>query len=100
MSAAIAFSVLMVYLMFASVRVAIAAAQQGGAANSIMVFSVIVTYGCMSFHLYCVEKFPLIKAASIWLQQSSCNGSLAYVYQLCTICDFVSHIHYDPEHVS
>lgn len=63
MSAAIAFSVLMLYLTFASIRVAIGAAQQGGAANSIMVFSVIVTYGCK---LVFVEHLPDLISFSIW----------------------------------
>ncbi|THU99972.1 chitin synthase [Dendrothele bispora CBS 962.96] len=43
--AIIFFSVTMVYMLAASVVCAIAAARQGGAANSAMLFSVIITYG-------------------------------------------------------
>ncbi|KAF9263413.1 glycosyltransferase family 2 protein [Marasmius fiardii PR-910] len=39
------FSILMLYMAFASVMCAIAAADQGGAANSAMLYSVIITYG-------------------------------------------------------
>lgn len=43
---AIFFSLLMVYLIYASIKCAVQAAKQGGSANSIMLFSVVVTYGC------------------------------------------------------
>ncbi|KAL0068737.1 hypothetical protein AAF712_004066 [Marasmius tenuissimus] len=39
------FSILMLYMVFASILCAIAAGKQGGAANSAMLFSVIITYG-------------------------------------------------------
>ncbi|KAF5366968.1 hypothetical protein D9758_003909 [Tetrapyrgos nigripes] len=39
------FSVMMTYMLVASVLCAVAAARQGGSANSAMVFSVIITYG-------------------------------------------------------
>ncbi|KAF8650440.1 hypothetical protein AX16_005243 [Volvariella volvacea WC 439] len=42
---AILLSILMVYLIAASIRCSIAAASQGGATNSVMIFSVVVTYG-------------------------------------------------------
>lgn len=45
-SVALFFSVLMIYLLFASVKCAIQAASQGGSANSIMLFSIVITYGC------------------------------------------------------
>ena len=38
-------AVLMVYLLFAAVMCAIQAAHEGGAANRVMAFSLIVTYG-------------------------------------------------------
>jgi hypothetical protein len=52
-SIAIVFSVLMVYLIFASVMCAVQAASQGGSANSTMLLSVVVTYGCKC-HPSCV----------------------------------------------
>ncbi|KAG6850872.1 hypothetical protein H0H93_007490 [Arthromyces matolae] len=45
MSTACCFSILMVYVIFASVKCAIKAAQQGGSANNVMLFSVTITYG-------------------------------------------------------
>ncbi|GLB37699.1 putative chitin synthase [Lyophyllum shimeji] len=45
MTIACCFSVLMVYLIFASVKCSVQAAQQGGSANSIMLFSIVITYG-------------------------------------------------------
>lgn len=38
--------VLMVYLLFTSVVCAIQAMKQGGTANSVMLFSVLITFGC------------------------------------------------------
>ncbi|KAF4598284.1 hypothetical protein EYR38_006680 [Pleurotus pulmonarius] len=38
-------AVLMVYLIFASIQCALKAAQQGGSANSVMLFSVVITFG-------------------------------------------------------
>ncbi|EAU91728.1 chitin synthase [Coprinopsis cinerea okayama7 len=46
---AILFGVLMVYLLFTSILVGIQAAKQGGTANNIMLFSVIITYGLYAF---------------------------------------------------
>ncbi|KAL0577036.1 hypothetical protein V5O48_004970, partial [Marasmius crinis-equi] len=43
--AVIFFSVLMIYMLFASILCAIAAGKQGGAANSAMLYSVVITYG-------------------------------------------------------
>ncbi|KZV63383.1 glycosyltransferase family 2 protein [Peniophora sp. CONT] len=42
-------AVLMVYLLFAAVMCAIQAAHEGGAANRVMAFSLIVTYGAYAF---------------------------------------------------
>ncbi|KAJ7703253.1 glycosyltransferase family 2 protein [Mycena rosella] len=42
---AICFAVLMAYVLFASIVCALAAARQGGGANSTMVFSLLMTYG-------------------------------------------------------
>ena len=39
---------LMVYLIFASIKCGIEAAKQGGTANSLVVFSILLTYGCQS----------------------------------------------------
>jgi chitin synthase len=43
---AIFLGTLMVYMIFASTKCAIKAASQGGAANNVMLLSVIVTFGC------------------------------------------------------
>ncbi|KAF8210175.1 chitin synthase-domain-containing protein [Mycena galopus ATCC 62051] len=43
--AAICLAILMAYMIFASVLCALAAASQGGGANSTMLFSVVITYG-------------------------------------------------------
>ncbi|KAG6902764.1 hypothetical protein C0995_011912 [Termitomyces sp. Mi166 len=48
-STACCFSVLMVYLIFASVKCSIQAAVQGGSANNVMLFSVVITYGLYLF---------------------------------------------------
>ncbi|KAG6899842.1 hypothetical protein C0993_006360, partial [Termitomyces sp. T159_Od127] len=48
-STAFCFSALMVYLIFASVKCSIQAAEQGGSANNIMLFSVVITYGLYLF---------------------------------------------------
>ncbi|KAF5380437.1 hypothetical protein D9615_004664 [Tricholomella constricta] len=48
-STAMFFSILMVYLIFASVKCAVQAAEQGGSANSIMLFSIVITYGLYLF---------------------------------------------------
>jgi chitin synthase len=45
MTTSIILGVLMLYMMMASVACAIEAARQGGAANSVMLLSVLVTYG-------------------------------------------------------
>ena len=45
-SAAIFFGLAMIYLIFASVKCAVLAASQGGSANSIMLFSIVIIYGC------------------------------------------------------
>ena len=42
---AICFSIIMIYMVVASIICAVHAAQQGGAANSTMLLSVVVTYG-------------------------------------------------------
>jgi chitin synthase len=42
----IIFGVLMVYLLFTSVVCAMEALKQGGTANSVMLFSVLITFGC------------------------------------------------------
>ena len=44
--AAIIFSCLMLYMIIASIQCAVQAAHQGGAANSVMLLSIAVTYGC------------------------------------------------------
>ncbi|CAK5281509.1 unnamed protein product [Mycena citricolor] len=44
-TASILFAVLMMYMIFASVLCALAAAHQGGQANSVMLFSLVITYG-------------------------------------------------------
>lgn len=54
--ASIYFGILMIYMIFASIECAIQATRQGGAANSIMVFSVSLTYGCKSFTII---SFPI-----------------------------------------
>ena len=41
----IVLSVLMVYMIIASIICAVQAARDGGAANSVMLFSVLITYG-------------------------------------------------------
>ena len=43
------FAVLMIYVIFAAVMCAIQAANQGGPAYNLMLFSIIITYGSMSF---------------------------------------------------
>ena len=43
---AILLGILMVYMIFASIKCALEAAGQGGEANSVMLLSVVVTYGC------------------------------------------------------
>ncbi|KAG6813294.1 hypothetical protein H0H92_012449 [Tricholoma furcatifolium] len=48
-SAVCCFSVLMIYLYFASIKCAIQAAEQGGSANNVMLFSIIITYGLYLF---------------------------------------------------
>ena len=42
---AILLGVLMVYMIFCSIKCAIQAAEQGGSANQVMLLSVVVTYG-------------------------------------------------------
>ncbi|KAJ3495480.1 hypothetical protein NLJ89_g10618 [Agrocybe chaxingu] len=42
-------SVLMLYMIAASIKCALEAANQGGAANSVMLFSILVTYGLWAF---------------------------------------------------
>jgi hypothetical protein len=42
----IVLAVLMLYMIFCSIKCAAQAASQGGGANQIMLFSVVVTYGC------------------------------------------------------
>lgn len=44
---------IMVYLLFASIKCGVQAAKEGGAANSTMVFSVLITYGCKWSVLLC-----------------------------------------------
>ncbi|EKM54206.1 glycosyltransferase family 2 protein [Phanerochaete carnosa HHB-10118-sp] len=46
---ALSFALLMGYLLFCAVMCAIAAARQGGSANSLMLFSIIATYGVYLF---------------------------------------------------
>lgn len=46
-------AVLMVYLIFASIQCALKAAQQGGSANSVMLFSVVITFGCEFSLIHC-----------------------------------------------
>jgi chitin synthase len=50
MSLAILFALLMVYLLFCAVMCAIGASKQGDSAYSIMLFSIIVTYGGIGFN--------------------------------------------------
>jgi len=52
----------MVYLIAASIKCAFEAGKQGGAANSVMLFSVLITYGCEYFLSYFVYllTFPSI----------------------------------------
>jgi chitin synthase len=38
--------ILMIYMVVAAIACAIQAAKQGGTANTTMVFSVLITYGC------------------------------------------------------
>jgi len=45
--------ILMFYMIIASIVCAVQASHQGGAANSVMLFSILVTYGCeYSFHTF------------------------------------------------
>ena len=74
--AAIILSCLMLYMIIASVKCAVQAAQQGGAANSVMLLSIAVTYGCTlitdtrhmltSLILYLVYALSSILAFDPW----------------------------------
>ena len=57
---AIILGILMVYMIIASIVCAIQAGHQGGAANSVMLFSILVTYGReYSFHALLAFNFVL-----------------------------------------
>jgi len=59
-------AILMVYLIYAAVKCAIMAAQQGGSAYQIMLFSLIVTYGGLfSRFAYC-KTHRAHKAATVY----------------------------------
>lgn len=63
----------MVYLIAASVRCAIYAVNEGGAANSTMLFSVAITYGCKFF------LFPLSEL-KVWMQCTDSAASLPLIH--------------------
>ena len=59
---AIAMSILMIYMVVASIICAIQAVRQGGTTNSVMLFSILITFGCVYFSLSTVEYVTFLIA--------------------------------------
>lgn len=69
-TAAILYALLMIYLLFASVMCAIVAARQGGSTNSLMLFSVVITYGCKQFHDSLVLLVLMLRRTTVYVASS------------------------------
>ncbi|KAG5647067.1 hypothetical protein DXG03_001437 [Asterophora parasitica] len=85
---AILFSVLMVYLLAASVKCAIQAAQQGGSANSIMLFSIVITYGFYLFaSILAFDPFHMITSFAPYILLSPTYINILNIYAFSNLDD-------------
>jgi len=94
-------SILMVYMVVASIICAIQAVRQGGTTNSVMLFSILITFGCVYFSLSTVKyvMFLITSFLSICIQQLVGVRPLAYHHQLYSLHASFSHVHQHVEHV-
>lgn len=92
----------MVYMIFASIFCAIQAIKQPGPANDMILFSVIITYGCknvLSGQASFIRPSMLI-IDSICSKQHFSFRSMAYDHQFYPVFVAVPKLHQHTKHVS
>ncbi|KAH6913854.1 chitin synthase [Coprinopsis sp. MPI-PUGE-AT-0042] len=84
----IIFGVLMVYLLFTSVVCAIQATKQGGTANSVMLFSVLITFGLYAFSsLLAFDPWHMFTSFIPYLLLSPAYINILNIYAFANIDD-------------
>ncbi|KAI0339791.1 hypothetical protein BDW22DRAFT_1431288 [Trametopsis cervina] len=88
MSLAILFALLMAYLIFCAVMCAIRASTQGGGAYSIMLFSIIVTYGVYLFSsILSFDPWHMLTSFLPYMLMSPMYINVLNVYAFCNLDD-------------
>ncbi|KAF8919932.1 chitin synthase-domain-containing protein [Mucidula mucida] len=84
----IALAICMVYMMAASIVCAVKASSQGGTANSIMIFSVLITYGVYAFSsLIALDPLHMITSFVPYLLLSPTYINILNIYAFSNIDD-------------
>jgi chitin synthase len=87
-TASLVFAVLIVYLMFASAMCAVAAARQGGSANSVMLFSTIITFGLYAASsLLAFDPWHIITSSLAYLLLSPTFINVLSIYAFSNLDD-------------
>ncbi|RDB24703.1 Chitin synthase 3 [Hypsizygus marmoreus] len=87
-STAIFFSMLMVYLVYASIKCSVQAATQGGSTNSVMLFSVVVTYGLYLFaSILAFDPWHMLTSFIPYLLLSPTYINVLNIYAFCNLDD-------------
>jgi len=84
----------MLYMIIASIACALEAARQGGAANSIMLFSLLVTYGCKC------SCFSWIRLFAHRLAEVYALSSLLALDPWHMITSFIPYIFLSPTYIN
>ncbi|KAI0690108.1 glycosyltransferase family 2 protein [Cytidiella melzeri] len=85
---AILFALLMVYLIFCAIMCAIRASKQGDGAYSIMLFSIIVTYGVYFFaSVLCFDPWHMLTSFLPYMLLSPMYINILNVYAFCNLDD-------------
>ena len=95
--AAIILSCLMFYMIITSIACAVQAAHQGGAANSVMLLSIAVTYGCT---LITDLLYPLHMLTSLILVLVYAMSSILAFDPWHTATSFVPYIFLSPAYIN
>ncbi|KAE9411178.1 glycosyltransferase family 2 protein [Gymnopus androsaceus JB14] len=78
----------MVYMSFAAIKCAIKAAQQGGSANSVMLFSVIITYGLWATSsVLAFDPWHMITSFIPYMLLSPTYINILNIYAFCNLDD-------------
>lgn len=87
-TAAILYALLMIYLLFASVMCAIVAARQGGSTNSLMLFSVVITYGLyVASSILAFDPWHILTSSGAYLLLSPTFINILSIYAFSNLDD-------------